>query len=365
MAAQAAVAAAAAGSKGKKKKKERGIGIEKEKEFWSAKLYGRDLPSEGDVIIVRIKSGGSYDMGLLVSMLEFGYRDAFMNLGDMSRRTVSSRSARLLRKGRIMVCKVVKVDVQRGNTDISRRALTFEQVAHQEEFFKKAKLVHSLMWGLARKHDLPTEEVCKKISWPLFAKGVDAFDAIHQHVKKEADLWQLVDLSKPGKDLTSYREAFEATFPDLLEKRLKQRYLKLRATIEVWCEEEVGIGAVQDAIRAGMAAQQTLCRLKIGLIRHPIFFIDVFCYERSVGISLIDDCISRIGMCINGYGGQFRLRTHPDRGRMDDFEADLDSCFDEEDEDLYLMQEEGEEEEEDGEAGDVAAETGSTAAPSQ
>jgi translation initiation factor 2 alpha subunit (eIF-2alpha) len=64
-----------------------------------------------------------------------------------------------------------------GYIDLSKRRVDPEDVVKCEERYNKAKAVHSVLTHVAKTHNMPVEELCKKVGWPLYRKFGHAYDA--------------------------------------------------------------------------------------------------------------------------------------------------------------------------------------------
>jgi len=248
-----------------------------------------------------------------------------------------------------MICKVVKSDAKKGNTDINKKEVSVQAAAAKEEEFARAKELHILMWQVARKNGIAVEDLCEKVSWPLFRQHRDPYSLLRRHLMKEVDVWKDVDFSKPGKNLSGKLAVkLKADIEDCLRKRLGQRRLNLRAKVEVACPEMDGIDHVRQALLSGSKVSKPECELTIKLIVHPLFAITCICLDRELGISAIDESMERIERSIRANGGTFRVRSHPER--PDD---ELVSDLEEEEFEDELEDEEG--------TSGAAAESGSAA----
>jgi translation initiation factor 2 subunit 1 len=271
-------------------------------------------------------------VGAYVSLLEYDNQEGMMLLSELSKRRIRS-VAKLLKVGRTEICMVIRSDNQKGYVDLSKKRVEPEDGAAKEEQFARAKAVHGIMRHVAQTHDVPVNELCVKASWPLHKKYYDAFDAYKKHINQEINLWDEIDFSQPGMDLSHLADKIKEDIEVNLKRRLIQASIRLRAKVEVSCSEYEGIDAVKDALLEGLKASKEECEVKINLVAHPLFVLTCVCREKALGISVLDNAVELIQAAIEKKGGEFSLKSKPEimgaDEKLDEEESDEDDDEDE------------------------------------
>lgn len=208
------------------------------------RFYEAEFPELEEIVMVQVKR--IVDMGAYVSLLEYNGREGMMQLSELSKRRIRS-VAKLLRVGRTEVCMILRVDKEKGYIDLSKRRVDPEDATAKEEQFAKAKAVHGIMRHVAQLHQIPVEELCNKVAWPLYEKYKNnAYEALKRHINQEINVWPELDFSQPGMDLTHLADKIKKDIEINLTRRLVQAMVRLRAKIEVSCSEYEGIDAVRE-----------------------------------------------------------------------------------------------------------------------
>mmetsp|Transcript_97764 Transcript_97764/g.315626 ORF Transcript_97764/g.315626 Transcript_97764/m.315626 type:complete len:336 (+) Transcript_97764:61-1068(+) len=272
------------------------------------RFYEAEFPELEEVVVVQVKR--IVEMGAYVSLLEYDGKEGMMLLSELSKRRIRSVS-KLLRVGRTEICMVLRVDKEKGYIDLSKRRVDPEDATAKEEQFAKAKAVHGIMRHVAQMNNIPVEELCMKVSWPLYAKYQDAHEAFRKHINEELNLWEELDFSQPGEDLSSVADKVKADIDLHLRRRLVQQILRLRAKVEVSCSEYEGIDAVKEALLKGMAASKEDCELKINLVAHPLFVLTCTCRDKTQGHGAIEEAMKLIQEDIEKKGGTFEIKSLP------------------------------------------------------
>ncbi|CAJ1428053.1 unnamed protein product [Effrenium voratum] len=275
------------------------------------RYYESEFPEMEEIVVVQVKR--IVDMGAYVSLLEYDNQEGMLLLSELSKRRIRS-VAKLLRVGRTEICMVLRVDEEKGYVDLSKRRVEPEDAAAKEESFAKAKAVHGIMRHVAKTHDIPVNELCSKASWPLYKnkKYTDAFDAYKKHINEEINIWEEVDFSQPGVDLSHLADKIKEDIETNLRRRLLQATIRLRAKIDVSCSAYEGIDAVKAALLEGLKASKEDCEVKINLVAHPLFVLTCVCKDKPTGIAVLDDAIERVKVSILSQKGEFELRSKPE-----------------------------------------------------
>lgn len=268
-----------------------------------------------EIVVVKVKR--IVDMGAYVQLLEYNGKEGMLLLSELTKRRIRSYS-KLLRIGRTEISMVVRVDAEKGYLDLSKRKVDPEAAAAKEESFAKAKAVHSIMRHVAGQSNVDVEDLCMKTSWPLHKKHGSAYDVFHKHVDGELNVWDEVDFSRPGRDLSSIAAKLKADIELHMRRRLVQRMLQLRAKVEVSCPEYDGIEAVKEALMEGLRASKEGCEVKIKLLASPLFSVSCSCRDKEFGMALLSESANFIKESIESKGGAFFLRSGPDIAGRDE-----------------------------------------------
>jgi len=277
--------------------------------FPEGRFYEAEFPQLEDIVVVQVKR--IVDMGAYVSLLEYNGKEGMMLLSELSKRRIRSVS-KLLRVGRTEICMVLRVDEQKGYIDLSKRRVAPEDAAAKEESFAKSKAVHGIMRHVAGQNNIPVEELCMKISWPLHKKYGNAYEAFRKHVNEELNVWDELDFSQPGQDLTEMKQKIQEDIELNLRRKLIQQMLRLRAKVEVSCSEYEGIDAIKKALLKGMEASKQDCELKIRLVACPLFIHSCMVRDKEQGMAMLNEAIDLMRKSIESDKGKFLLKSGPD-----------------------------------------------------
>lgn len=269
-------------------------------------------------------------IGAYVSLLEYDGKEGMINLGEISKRRIRSMS-KLLRVGSTEVCMVVSVDEDKGYINLSKKRVASEDIPPKQDAFAKAKAVHGIMQHVAQTNTIDIEDLCMKVSWPLHQKYPSAYDAFKKHIEEEICLWDEIDWSQPGTDLSDKAEKIKEDIETNLKRRLLQSMIRLQAKVEVSCSDYEGIDAVREALNEGFAASKPECEVSIKLVAHPVFALSCMCRDKVLGVSTLDEAMGLIQKAIEARKGEFAIRSKPAVSGADDKDKEGEEGEDDED----------------------------------
>lgn len=205
-----------------------------------------------------------------------------------------------------MAVAVIRVDQNKGYVDLSRRRVSHEEQTEMEEKFAKSKMVHSVMRNTAGQRKEPLEELCKKISWPLYELYPHAYDAFKLLAQSGADeVWDKLEEKIGQKIDAELRQQVRTN----IQRRLTTQAVRLRSCVDVTCYEYEGIDAVKSALKQGQACETEDVKLQVSLIAPPQYSIATQCIDRSEGFKVIDTATEAIRQHITKAGGNFNVRV--------------------------------------------------------
>ncbi|KAB0387079.1 hypothetical protein FD755_002035 [Muntiacus reevesi] len=219
----------------------------------SCRFYQHKFPEVEDVVMVNVRSIA--EMGAYVSLLEYNNIEDMILLSELSRRRIRSID-KLIRIGRNECVVVIRVDKEKGYTDLSKRRVSPEEAITCEDKFTKSKTVYSILRHVAEvleyTKDEKLESLFQRTAWIFDDKykrpGYGAYDAFNKHEISDPSILDSLDLNEDEREV-------------LINK--------INRYIEVACYGYEGIDAVKEALRAGLNCSTETMPIRINLIAPP------------------------------------------------------------------------------------------------
>eukprot|EP00598_Pedospumella_elongata_P008061 CAMPEP_0184969706 /NCGR_PEP_ID=MMETSP1098-20130426/2409_1 /TAXON_ID=89044 /ORGANISM="Spumella elongata, Strain CCAP 955/1" /LENGTH=136 /DNA_ID=CAMNT_0027491517 /DNA_START=59 /DNA_END=466 /DNA_ORIENTATION=+ len=117
----------------------------------NCRFYENLYPSAEELVLVKVTDVG--DMGAYAKLLEYNDMEGFILLPEMGRRRVRSKATRL-KVNRLEVVRVIRVDMEKGYIDLSKRTVGPEDIEKCHAQYNKAKAVHSVLSHVAKSNDM-------------------------------------------------------------------------------------------------------------------------------------------------------------------------------------------------------------------
>eukprot|EP01123_Difflugia_compressa_P009284 TRINITY_DN3030_c0_g1_i1.p1 TRINITY_DN3030_c0_g1~~TRINITY_DN3030_c0_g1_i1.p1 ORF type:complete len:342 (-),score=76.20 TRINITY_DN3030_c0_g1_i1:66-962(-) len=289
---------------------------ENEEDFSKKKgeyFYERRVPEPDELVMVRVNSID--DMGVLCSLLEYNNLEGFLPLSEISRKRMRS-VLRHVRVGQQQVLQVLRVDTERGYTDLSKRYITQVEREAGTDKYNKGKTVHNITKRVAETQHKELEEIYKNYVWPLYSNYGHPFDAFKalagSKAGEEEDIWKDLATTELDKEI-------KETFKSLIKHQMAVQPVKVGAQIEVMCYSEGGIDDIKRALKAGLDVNNgLLTAVKIQLISSPLYLVWTTTLEEDKGNKALLEVIDIIKQAIGDVGGQLKIVKEPTViGRVD------------------------------------------------
>lgn len=244
------------------------------------RYYENVYPTLDDTVIVQVKS--VTDMGVYVSLLEYGDIEGMIPIDEMTHR----RKKKAVRVGKVEVAVVRHLDEEKGYIDLSKKQVSIEEIVKCEQRWNEAKWVHRVVGHVASVSGKSLGELYHDVVWPLYRSHGNAYRAITEGNAPEPFL--------------------EAT-----KVFLQQRERKIRADIDVICYRYDGIDSIKEALLAGLSVAKSdqSESVSIRLDATPSYMVTLSTNDIEKGIELVTRVCEKITRCIASLGGHAEVRT--------------------------------------------------------
>jgi len=267
-------------------------------------FYERKVPEPEELVMVRVNSID--DMGVLCSLLEYNNLEGFLPLSEISRKRMRS-VLRHVRVGQQQVLQVLRVDTERGYTDLSKKYITEVERDAGTEKYNKGKTVHNITKRVAETLHKELEDVYKTYVWPLYQTHGHPHDAFKNLAGmkegEEDDIW---------KDITDVEPEVKQAFVSLVKHQMAVQPVKVGAQIEVMCYSEGGIDDIKRSLKAGLDLNNgLLTAVKIQLISSPLYLVWTTTLDEEKGNKALLEVIEVIKQSITEVGGVLKIVKDP------------------------------------------------------
>ncbi|MFQ5621680.1 MAG: translation initiation factor IF-2 subunit alpha [Candidatus Nanoarchaeia archaeon] len=197
----------------------------------------KGLPEEDELVLCKVSN--IHYHSVFAKLEEYDNKTGMIHISEVSPGRI--RNLRdYVKEGKIIICKVLKLDLQKGHIDLSLRRVNDAQKRIKLNQIKQEQLAESIIKQVAKKHKKPLEAFYNKLAKALLDEDYDnLYDVFEEVVSGERDLSEDID-KKIADDLT-----------ELILQRIKPPIVEIKGEFTIMTYEPNGVEIVKKALQAG------------------------------------------------------------------------------------------------------------------
>ncbi|MGB6681314.1 MAG: translation initiation factor IF-2 subunit alpha [Candidatus Bathyarchaeia archaeon] len=250
----------------------------------------QEYPEFGDIVIATVTRISTY--GAYVKLDEYNDKEALVHISEMA--TTWVRNIRNhAREGQKLVLKVLRVNTQKGQIDLSLRRVTGRDKTDKLLDWKKSKRADSI-FGLAAEKIGSDSKKVDEIKDKIFAKYPNTFTALEVSVEKG---------EKTFKDLDIESE-WASTLTEIARQKIKIDTAIVKGTIEVSSTNPAGVDDVRKAlINAKKVEEPSGTQINVYSIGAPKYRVEITAKNYSIAEKTLEGAVEEAIKTIKSLGG--------------------------------------------------------------
>jgi translation initiation factor 2 subunit 1 len=256
-------------------------------------LSATKYPDVGDFAIATVKR--VVDYGAYVRLDEYEGIEGLVHISEISTTWVKNIREHV-REGQKLVLKVLRVDRERGQVDLSLRRVTGREKTDKMVEWKRSKKAESIIKGAGErlKADAETTEKMRVL---LYEKVDTPYEVFQDAVEEGESVLNGLDL--PPEWATALTE--------VAKTKVKLEKATLTATVEATCTSPEGIEAIRTALsNAKKVRKPKGATVRIYAIGAPRYRIEATAREYTEAEKLLSSAADEIANTLKGLGGEGR-----------------------------------------------------------
>jgi translation initiation factor 2 subunit 1 len=223
-------------------------------------FYHREgIPEEDEIILCKVTK--LYPNSVFVELLEYG-KQGMIHISEIAPGRI--RNLRdYVSAGRQIVCKVLRLDRERGHIDLSLRRVNSNQRKEKLEEIKQELKAESLVKSIAKRIKKPVEPIYKQLSGPVFSEYSHLFLCFKDVAAGE------VNLEKLGVDKTIAKELTE-----LILEKFKPQKITIEGEINLSTYVSDGVDKIKSALLDIEKVSSTISINYLGAGRYKLIIED-------------------------------------------------------------------------------------------
>jgi len=196
------------------------------------------LPEEGDIVICTVKKILFHS--IFAKIDEYDNLEGMIHISEIAPGRI--RNIRdYVREGKMIVCKILRINKQKGHIDLSLRRVALSAKKNKLEEFKQEGKSEKIIEALAQKTKVKVDVLYKEFVNDIIQEFGGLYPAFQKIVIQEnEDVLKKIKIKKEHKDLLI----------TLIKERIKPPEVLIKTNMQLTCSKPDGVERIRKAIKA-------------------------------------------------------------------------------------------------------------------
>jgi translation initiation factor 2 subunit 1 len=232
------------------------------------------------------------DYGAYVKLDEYNDKEALVHISEMATTWVKNIRNHA-REGQKLVLKVLRVNAQKGQIDLSLRRVTGRDKTDKLLEWKKSKRADSIL-GLAAEKIGSDSKKIDEIRDKIFAEYPNIFNALEISVEKGEKIFKDLDIEAD----------WASTLTELAKQKIKIDTATVKGTIEVSSTNAIGVDDVKKALINAKKVEETSgTQINVYTIGAPKYRVEITAKNYSIAEKTLEAATDEAIKTIKSLGG--------------------------------------------------------------
>lgn len=218
-----------------------------------------DWPSEGELVIGKVKT--VKDFGSFLELEEYGDKEGFIHISEISSGWVK-RIRDHIREGQKRVCKVLKIDKNKGHIDLSLKQVNEHQKREKIQAWKNQKKAEKLLTLVGENLDKTLEECYDDFAMEL----IEEFDSLYKAFEE-------VTINPDVLEERGFEGEWVDEFIDIAEENIAPPYVSITGYVDISTTEQNGLKDIKYALSAFEDTEN--CKVEVNYVAAPRYSVDI------------------------------------------------------------------------------------------
>lgn len=246
-------------------------------------IYNKNpIPSEGEILIATVKQ--VFDYGSYVTLDEYANIQAFLPWSEISSRWVKNIRD-VIKEGRKIVVKVIRVDKRKGTIDVSLKKVTEDEKRKKMLQWKKIQKVDKILEIVSQKLHKSELDAWKEVAFKLEDAYGDPYESLVRAIKEGDKI--LRDAGVP--------EVWIKPLMEEIGKHIEEKKVKVSEIVTLRSMDKDGIEKIKKALGSAVEKLENPdVEIKIYTIGAPRYRIDLIGTDAKTLSQLMQSLIENI-----------------------------------------------------------------------
>jgi len=202
-----------------------------------------EYPEVGDLVVATVTR--VVDYGAYVRLDEYDGVEGLIHISEIASTYVKNIRVHV-REGLKLVLKVLRVNPQRNQVDLSLRRVTGREKSDKMLEWKKVKKADSIIKGAAERLKLGNEDI-EKIRTVIYEKFDNPFDAFEDAVDEGEETFTKIQIG----------EDWAKALTEVSRSKIRLEKAKITGTVELTCAKTAGVEAIRQALHGAKKVKKS------------------------------------------------------------------------------------------------------------
>jgi len=219
-----------------------------------------EWPEVGDLVIATVKTITDY--GAYVTLDEYE-KEGLLHISEVSSSWVRNIRS-FVREGQKVVLKVLRVNVEKKQVDLSLRRVTRSEKREKILTWKRERRAEILMRSASEKLHVPFEELYEKTGMLMEKEFGGIYDGLEKAAREGGDA-----LSKVG-----VPQDVAAVLEEIAKEKIRMPLVKVRGILELSCPKPNGVTHIREALLSAQKIKEP-AKVHVYVVAPPKYRIEV------------------------------------------------------------------------------------------
>ena len=250
-----------------------------------------EWPEVGELVISTVNKITNY--GAYVTLDEYN-KEGFLHISEISSGWIRNIRNHI-REGQKVVLKVLRVNPERNQIDLSLRRVTQREKREKILLWKRSRKTESLLRSASQKLGLTLEELYEKISDPIEKSFSDIYEGLEAAAREGVEVLLRIGIPK---------EVAEA-LTSIAKERIKVSTVKVKGVLNLTCMKSDGVLRIKEALlKAKESGYKRGSNIRIYVIAPPKYQVEVTAKDYKEANAILKRVANTAINTIISLGGQ-------------------------------------------------------------
>lgn len=254
-------------------------------------IKSEEWPEVGELVISTVNEITDY--GAYVTLDEYN-KEGFLHISEISSGWI--RNIRdYVREGEKVVLKVLRVDPERNQIDLSLRRVTQREKREKILLWKRSRKAESIIRSASQKIGMPFEELYNMVADPLEKSYGDIYGGLETAAREGAEALLKAGLNKEIAD----------ALIEIAREKIRISAVKVRGVLNITCTKPDGVLRIKEALlKAKESGSKRGSEVKIYVMTPPKYQVEVTAKDYREANAILKKIADTALNIITKLGGQ-------------------------------------------------------------